>query len=70
VSPLLRREQTLSPLPGFSLAECVPIFGDEIARIVNWKFGPDVAALATLAGRPTRLRFAMEDADLLALKFN
>jgi hypothetical protein len=67
VSPLLRREQAWSPLPGFSLADCVPIFGDEIARTVKRKLGPDVAALA---GRPIRLRFAMEDADLSALKFN
>jgi hypothetical protein len=54
-------------LPGFTLADCVPIFGDEIKRIVKWKQGADVG---TLAGQPVRLRIAMEDADLFSLKFN
>lgn len=54
-------------VPGFSLEECEPIYGDHIARIVKWKSGSDVSALAA---KPVRLRFMMSDADLFALKFD
>jgi hypothetical protein len=55
-----------APLPGFALTDCVPIFGDEIARVAKWKNTPDLAAVAN---RPVRLRFAMEDADLFSFRF-
>lgn len=54
------------PIPGYTLEDCVPIYGDHIARTVEWKNGADVSALA---GRPIRLRFVMSDADLYSLKF-
>ncbi|MCX6907085.1 MAG: hypothetical protein NTY01_03470 [Verrucomicrobia bacterium] len=54
------------PLPKFSLADCQPISGDDIARIVKWKSGTSVSALA---GKPVRLRFVMENADLFAMRF-
>ncbi len=53
-------------LPGFALDDCLPIYGDDIARFVKWKAGEDVNAFA---GKPVRLRFAMEDADLFSLRF-
>jgi hypothetical protein len=55
-----------APIPGFSLADCPEIIGDEIERIVRWKGSED---LGTLAGKTVRLRFAMKDADLYALRF-
>ncbi|MCB1125938.1 MAG: hypothetical protein KDM81_05540, partial [Verrucomicrobiae bacterium] len=55
------------PLPGYTLADAVETIGDEIERVVRWKQGPDVSALA---GRPVRLRFVMKDADLYALRFS
>ncbi len=55
------------PIPGFTLEDCEPIWGDHIARIVSWKGGADVSALA---GKPIKIRFVMEDADLFSLKFN
>ncbi len=55
-----------SPIPGYTLADCQEIIGDEIGRVVAWKQGQDVSRLA---GHPVRLRFAMKDADLYALKF-
>ncbi|WP_298865783.1 GDSL-type esterase/lipase family protein [uncultured Gimesia sp.] len=55
------------PIPDFTIEDCEPIYGDHIARIVKWKNGSD---LASLAGKPVKIRFAMEDADLFALKFN
>lgn len=61
------QDESGSPLPGFALTDSVPVFGDEIARVVKWKQGADVGALA---GRPVRLRFTMADADLFSLKFN
>ena len=53
------------PIPGFALSACNEIGGDEIERTVLWTGGADVGGLA---GRPVRLRFAMKDADLFALR--
>jgi hypothetical protein len=55
------------PVPGFSLADCPEVFGDELHRVVRWQGGSDVG---TLAGRPVRLRFVLADADLFALQFD
>jgi hypothetical protein len=55
-----------SPIPGFTLADSQEIIGDHIARVVSWKPGASVAALA---GKPIRLRFVMKDADLYSLRF-
>ncbi|HRX78646.1 MAG TPA: hypothetical protein P5307_06260 [Pirellulaceae bacterium] len=54
-------------IPGFTLADCAPIYGDHIARVVKWNDSTD---LGELAGKPIRLRFEMSDADLYSLKFN
>jgi hypothetical protein len=54
------------PLPGFAASDCLEIIGDEIGRIVCWKSGASVAALA---GQPVRLRFVLRDADLYAIQF-
>ena len=54
------------PIHGYTLDVCPEIIGDEIERLVSWKGGQDVSALA---GRPVRLRFVMKDADLFALRF-
>ena len=53
-------------LRGFALADSEDHFGDSIKRTVVWKSVTDVS---TLAGKPVRLRFALKDADLYALKF-
>jgi hypothetical protein len=53
-------------LTGFSLEDCDPIYGDELSRVVKWKGN---ANLAGHADSPLRFRFAMEDADLYALRF-
>jgi len=52
------------PLPGYSLVEMAPLFGDEIARAVRWKSRADVSGAR---GRPVRLRFRLRDADLYAV---
>ena len=48
------------------LAESQEIIGDHISRIVQWKSG---AGVASLAGKPVRLRFIMKDADLYSIRF-
>jgi hypothetical protein len=54
------------PLPGYALSDCVELIGDRVDHAVNWKSGADVARLAA---QPVRLRFALKDADLYALRF-
>lgn len=54
-------------IPGFSLEDCEPIYGDHIARTIRWTDNSDVAKLA---GKQVLLRFEMSDADLYSLKFN
>ncbi|MEZ6128433.1 MAG: hypothetical protein R3C59_07105 [Planctomycetaceae bacterium] len=55
-----------SPVPGYGLADCHEIFGDSTDRTVSWKDGTDVSSLA---GKPVRLRFQLQDADLYAFQF-
>lgn len=54
------------PIPGFALEDAPEIFGDALDRVVPWKDG---ANLSALAGTPIRLRFVMKDADLYAFRF-
>ncbi|MCP4643935.1 MAG: hypothetical protein GY851_26060 [bacterium] len=54
-------------VPGFAQANCDEIIGDHIARTVTWKGNADLSALA---GKPIRLRFVMNDADLYSVQFN
>ncbi|HRE05792.1 MAG TPA: hypothetical protein PKX00_09300 [Opitutaceae bacterium] len=54
------------PLPGFTLADCPPIFGDTLERPVTWTGGAD---LRSLAGRAVRIRFVLRDADLYSYQF-
>jgi hypothetical protein len=54
------------PIPGRTLDDCPPLFGDAIDAPVTWKGGDDLAALA---GQPVRLRIRLRDADLFALQF-
>lgn len=55
-----------NPLPGYTEEECPALFGDAIERMVSWKKGNDLAALA---GRAVRLRFILKDADLYSIRF-
>jgi len=55
------------PIDGYTLADCPPIFGDSLRYTVRWRTrGGDVRPLS---GRPVRLRFVLEDADLYAFQF-
>lgn len=53
-------------LPGFSLEDCPPLFGNTLERNVTWTQGADLGALA---GKPVRLRFEIKDGDLYSFQF-
>ncbi|MFQ5734398.1 MAG: hypothetical protein ACE5KM_20865 [Planctomycetaceae bacterium] len=55
------------PLPGFALKDCPANFGDAIELKLVWNGNPD---LGKLAGKPVRLRFVLNDADLYAFRFD
>jgi hypothetical protein len=55
-----------SAITGHALNDCPPIFGDSLDRKVIWNKGTDVSSLA---GKPVRLRFVLNDADLFSFKF-
>ena len=54
------------PLPGYALADCPEMIGDEIDRLISWSRGSDVSKLA---GKSIRLRFSLKDADLYSMRF-
>ena len=55
------------PIPGYSLADCDPQFGDQLDRVVSWRSGTDINRLA---GRPVRLRIKLQDSDLYSFRFS
>jgi len=55
-----------SPIPGWSLEDAVPTYGDGHAKVVSWRTGPDCRALA---GRPVQIRMRLMEADLYAIQF-
>lgn len=52
-------------IPGFTVAEMTPLFGDELDATVTWKTGADVSSLS---GRPVRMRLLLKDADVFAFR--
>jgi len=55
------------PLPGFTMAECHEIFGDNLEYAVAWKTDADLGALQ---GKPIRMRVVLREADLYSFKFS
>jgi len=56
-----------TPIPGFTMADSTPLFGDDIECIVAWRNGR--TELKEFAGQPIRLRLELKDADIYALRF-
>jgi len=54
------------PVAGFALADADAIKGNYVDKVVTWKGGEDVSALA---GKAVRLRFVMRDAAVYAFQF-
>jgi hypothetical protein len=55
-----------NPVSGYALADCDEIYGDELDRAVSWK---GKTGVAPLAGKPIRLRWVIQDADLYSFQF-
>ncbi|HCK51694.1 MAG TPA: hypothetical protein DIC23_00665, partial [Planctomycetaceae bacterium] len=55
------------PVPGYSVSESHPLYGDSLNLIAAWKDrGTDVGPLA---GKTVRLRFRVQDADVYSYRF-
>jgi len=53
-------------IAGFRGKDMKPLFGDELDSVVQWKGGD----LASLQGKPIRLKIDLKDADLFAMQFS
>lgn len=60
------QDESGQPLPGYSLADSVELYGNSLERVVRWR---DQADLSASAGRVVRRRFVMSDADLYSFQF-
>src|SRR5690606_24449055 len=59
-----------TPLPGFSLADCQPVTGDQIASEVTWERKKGTPqSLENLAAQPVRLRLVLQEMGLYSLQF-
>ncbi|MDA0836023.1 MAG: hypothetical protein O2955_16990 [Planctomycetota bacterium] len=54
------------PIEGYTLDDCEELFGDTLERTVVWNGSTDVSKLA---GKPVRLRFVLNDADVYSYRF-
>lgn len=59
------QDESGAPLPGYTVADCQEIIGNELDRSVAWKGGD----LSSLAGKSVRLHFVMKDADIFSFHF-
>ncbi|MEO8960257.1 MAG: hypothetical protein ABI325_00135 [Ginsengibacter sp.] len=55
------------PIPGFTLEDCSPVFGDTIDREVTWKSESD---LSSIDGKTVRLYITINDGDLYSFHFH
>jgi len=60
------RDLAGKPVPKFRLKDCRHMVGDALERRVAWAGDP---SLGTLAGKPVRLRFVMQECDLYSFRF-
>jgi hypothetical protein len=60
------QDESGTPLPGFTAADSQEYRGDDVAAPVEWVTANE---LKSLAGKPLRLRFILEDAELYSFRF-
>ena len=60
------QDESGKPMEGFTLEDCHAIYGDELERTVKWRNSSD---LSRFAGKPIRLKFELQDADLYSIRF-
>ena len=56
-----------TPIPGFALGDCPPVYGDALDLPAVWQ---DQPPLASLTGKSVRLRFTLTECDLYAFNFS
>ncbi len=54
------------PIEGFTLDDSPEHYGDSVSQTIHWTDTPDVGPLA---GKPIRVRFVLNDADLYSFQF-
>lgn len=54
------------PLPGYALADCDPVFHNNLRKTVSWRGAWDVSGLA---GQTLRLRMVLRDCRLYSIQF-
>jgi hypothetical protein len=59
------QDESGTPLPGYALADMKPLYGDELDAAISWKSKQDISGVT---GKPVRLHFVMQDADLFSLR--
>ncbi|MBQ9775054.1 MAG: hypothetical protein IJW17_03345 [Lentisphaeria bacterium] len=62
----LQDAATGKAIPGYALADCDVIYDDSLDRAVSWKGCSDVSHLA---GKPIRILYELQDADIFAYRF-
>lgn len=55
------------PIDGFTVKDSAALNGDDVNATVSWANGAD---LTSLAGKPIRIRFILNDADLFSFHFD
>jgi len=56
-----------SPIPGYEMKNAEEIIGNSVERVVTWK--DKGSNLSQLAGKPVRLKWMVDDADLFSFQF-
>ena len=60
-------DESGAPLEGYGIDDCDGLIGDEISGYVSWKGSTD---LSKISGKPVKVRFVMNDADIYSLRFS
>ncbi len=54
------------PVPGFSIKDAIPLFGDAVSKTVVWK---GKTSVENLQGKAIQLRIELKDADIYSFQF-
>ncbi|MEX1039117.1 MAG: hypothetical protein WDZ51_00700 [Pirellulaceae bacterium] len=61
------QDETGSPIPGYEMKNSEEIIGNSVDRVVTWK--DQGSNLSQIAGKPVRLKWMVDDADLFSFQF-
>ncbi|HMS64284.1 MAG TPA: hypothetical protein PKD83_03420 [Ignavibacteria bacterium] len=60
------QDQNGTPYPNFTLADCIPLTGNEFSKTVTWNNGSN---LSSFVNTPVYLKIKMSNSDLYSLQF-